>query len=136
MGCYSETKRDIGMGHKRLNGVDKPARLSFSCSLAFLLISIKQIYTEISETSIGCLKWWLCIGDQTPFFAKSGCRAVLTLFGRQTSSKKSISPKIFEVELAHVISVENFGRHAFLTAQFSFYFFGNEGQLRAPVTRP
>ena len=37
--------------------LDKPARLSFSCSLDLLLneISIKQIQLEISETAIGCL---------------------------------------------------------------------------------
>ena len=35
--------------------LDKPARLSFSCSLDLLLISIKQIWIEISETAIGCL---------------------------------------------------------------------------------
>ena len=36
--------------------LDKPARLSFSCSLDLLLMSIKQIKIEISETAIGCLE--------------------------------------------------------------------------------
>ena len=35
--------------------LDKPARPSFSCSLDLLLMSIKQIQIEISETAIGCL---------------------------------------------------------------------------------
>ena len=37
--------------------LDKPARLSFNCSLDLLLISIKQIWIEISETAIGCLNF-------------------------------------------------------------------------------
>ena len=49
--------------------LDKPARLSFSCSLDLLLISIKQIWIEISKTVIGCL---VLIqhqnGDSLPYF--------------------------------------------------------------------
>ena len=44
------------MGYCKMESrLDKPARLSFSCSLDLLLISIKQIHIEILETAIGCL---------------------------------------------------------------------------------
>ena len=68
-------------------------------------------------------------------------RPKLTLISKKVKWKlcrqKSMSSKIFDRNYVRKLNFKNFGRYTFLGRRnFNLFFFGNEGQLRAPVTRP